>query len=304
MVHIFEDLTTVTGWGSHTFAWLDLRKFRIRLFAMGFDQPFLDKCEHTYLWNFARLLPALHDGSFYGDGYRGTNVGQNHLQGFAAFLCGMLTQQPEIPVERTFFQQNLLKDGFRFTDDGKLVEITQSVDVASPRELAELPNKKTLFQDLKRHLANKELVAVLFVDLDNFKRVNDELGHAEGDRCLIEIVRIVSSVIALKGKLYKVGGDEFCAVLMNFSAPEASSTAERIRATIDSLSAFGGKVKVTTSIGVVSSDARGLSSPEELVEVSDRAMYVAKYSGKNRISVWPLSDDEVRVADTNRAKSR
>jgi diguanylate cyclase (GGDEF)-like protein len=211
--------------------------------------------------------------------------------------------QPNIPVDYAALQQSLLKDGYKFIDGTTLVEASPIVD-AVPRELADLPNKKDLLQELKGHLDDKELVAVLFLDLDNFKRVNDELGHAEGDKCLIEVVNTISSAIAFKGRLYRVGGDEFCALMVNFSVSEAYATAERIRSKIDSLSAFGGSVKVTASIGVAASDPQGLSSPESLVDASDKAMYRAKHTTKNGVCLWPLNPDETNATRKKSTDSR
>ena len=76
-------------------------------------------------------------------------------------------------------------------------------------------------------------MAILYLDLDGFKEVNDTLGHAAGNECLIQVARTMASAVLNKGKLYRPGGDEFVVLLPNFSSEEAASTAERIRATID-----------------------------------------------------------------------
>lgn len=65
-----------------------------------------------------------------------------------------------------------------------------------------------------------------------FKQVNDQLSHAQGDECLVTIVRTIADVLRHKGKLYRVGGDEFCVMLRNFCVDEAGVTAERIRKSI------------------------------------------------------------------------
>jgi len=282
MIGVFEYLCEVRGWGSHRYAWLDLQKLPTILFGMGFQRSEITKFESTYYWHFASLLPAIYDGSFFGPAYRGTDAGQNLLKGFATLLCWILSERPEIPVEDQGFRQSLLSDGYKFVD-GHLV-LTEEVDTTPP-ELLKLPNKKKLVQDVRSYLDNRQLVSVLFIDLDNFKSVNDKLGHAEGDKCLIKVVDVISSAIVFKGKLYRVGGDEFCVLLLNFSGAEAVVTAQRIRAGVDVLPAFGGRVKVTTSIGVADSSTEGLSSPEALVDAADAAMYKAKHATKNSVAV-------------------
>src|SRR5260370_831901 len=106
-----------------------------------------------------------------------------------------------------------------------------------------------------------------------------------------------------KGKLYRGGGDEFCVMLPNFLTAEASVTAERVRAGIDRLKAFGGAVKVTTSIGVAGSDTNPQTTPESLVAAAEDAMYVAKFSGKNRVCSWPLNSEESARAEARRKTS-
>jgi diguanylate cyclase (GGDEF)-like protein len=156
------------------------------------------------------------------------------------------------------------------------------VDVSVPEEPEELPGKKLLLGDLQQRLDVRGLVSVLFIDLDGFKGVNDTLGHAEGDKCLIRTLRLISNVVVGKGKLYRPGGDEFVVLLPNFSREEAKGTAERIRASIDGDNP-GGTLKVTVSIGVASSQS--VRTAEDLIDRADQAMYSSKKT-KNCVSVF------------------
>jgi len=156
------------------------------------------------------------------------------------------------------------------------------VDLSVPEEPEELPGKKPLLVDLQQRLDVRGLVSVLFIDLDGFKGVNDTLGHAEGDKCLIRTLRLISNVIVGKGKLYRPGGDEFVALLPNFSQEEAKGTAERVRASIDGDNP-GGTLKVTVSIGVASSQS--VRTAEDLIDRADQAMYSSKKT-KNCVSVF------------------
>lgn len=117
------------------------------------------------------------------------------------------------------------------------------------------------------------------------------------------------SKLQRKGRLYRVGGDEFCILLPNFSSAESAATAERVRASIDALGPFNGTTKVTVSIGVATSDSdeeRFRGDPESLVTAADEAMYVSKRVTKNRVTTWPPSEADLKLAQDNleRAKKR
>lgn len=271
------------------------------LFAIGFERDFISKCENRYYWHFASLFPALHDGSFFENAISGQSRGQAYLRGFATVLCGVFADNPQFRTElNDSFEQSLLSDGYQFV--GRTLAET-GVDTSESPELAALPNREFLLQDLSLQLQSTEPVKVLFVDLDHFKQVNDQLGHAGGNNCLSAVVQTITGALRNKGKLYRVGGDEFCVMLPNFSTPEATPAAERVRTSIDALKAFGGKVKVTASIGLVASDGSEPWTPEALVKAADEAMYVAKFTTKNRVCLWPPNASESAQAETNRKKT-
>jgi diguanylate cyclase (GGDEF)-like protein len=170
-----------------------------------------------------------------------------------------------------------------------------------------LPNKEALLIHLVTAIGGKQLVSVAFVDLDNFKQVNDEHGHLEGDRCIVTVVECISAAISRKGRLYRVGGDEFCILLPNFSIMESAATAERVRAAVDALEPFNGTTKVTTSIGVAASDSdseRFASDPESLLRAADEAMYVSKRVTKNRVTTWPPSEADRKLAQENMERAK
>jgi len=279
----------------------DIDQLSTSLFAMGFDREFIETCKYRYYWNFQTLLPSLHDGSFYGTRPGGRSRGQGDLRGLATFLCGAFVQHSTCRTPlNDLFEKSLLHDGYRF-DGRSLVEV--NMDTSVVRELAELPDGNSLLHDLSLQLQSDACVAVVFIDLDHFKPVNDQLSHEQGTECLVTIARTISDVLRHKSKLYRVGGDEFCAMLPNFSAEEAGVTAERIRKSIDSLKPFGGKIKVTASIGVAVSDRKKLSTADALVRTADDAMYVSKFTTKNRVCVWPPDQKDVALAEANRKKA-
>ena len=173
-------------------------------------------------------------------------------------------------------REALTVDGFQLPEDTE-------ADSKIPKELEALPNREMMRTDLAGLLKSYHPIALLFIDLDNFKSVNDTLGHAEGDQCLIRAVAVISSAILFKGKLYRWGGDEFTVVLRNFDIREAATLAERIRAMIDAANP-GGTVKVTASIGVVSSKSTGVTDTLSLEKRGDEMMYISKKTKKNAVT--------------------
>jgi diguanylate cyclase (GGDEF)-like protein len=156
----------------------------------------------------------------------------------------------------------------------------------TPKALKDLPKREALWETIDRAVADKAVVSVVFIDLDNFKAVNDKLGHPAGDACLEQVVTTIGKVVAGKGRLYRYGeGDEFCVALKNFTLEEAAVTAERIRKEIDAANP-GGEVKVTASIGVASSaQLDSGQGGRQLLDLVDKAHYESKNGGKNRVTV-------------------
>jgi diguanylate cyclase (GGDEF)-like protein len=165
------------------------------------------------------------------------------------------------------------------------------------------PNKESLSSDLAKHISEKKLISVLYVDLDNFKEVNDQHGHLEGDKCLAEVFARLSSAVSGKGTIYRIGGDEFCALLPNCSSTEASVIAERMRLSVNALGSFGGTTKVTTSIGVVGTDVLSVTDSEKLIRAADTVMYISKWTTKNRVTTWPPSEADQQSAKDKRERA-
>ncbi len=153
-------------------------------------------------------------------------------------------------------------------------------------------NRRTLDQWLARnfseaHRNNRDL-SVLFVDLDNFKSINDTHGHAAGDHCLRRVSGALSSVIGSNELLGRYGGEEFLIVSMQSTSDAARQLGERIRAAVEDLPVEwnGHALKLTASVGVASRWPHE-SAPNETIERADRALYAAKRGGRNRVSVAP-----------------
>lgn len=152
--------------------------------------------------------------------------------------------------------------------------------------LTNLPNRLLLQDRLKQEISfahrTKAIVAVLFIDLDHFKKINDTLGHQQGDQLLIEVSRRIRHSIREADTLARLGGDEFVVVLgsLNSHSP-ATLMSQRIVSELQRYFEIEGmKYYISCSIGI-SLYPRDDESGEELIRKADLAMYHAKEQGRN-----------------------
>ncbi len=157
--------------------------------------------------------------------------------------------------------------------------------------LTKLANR-VLFRDRVEHAIDRNgrkhaPVAVLFLDLDNFKSVNDSLGHAAGDELLVSVTERLQTCLRTSDSPARLGGDEFAILVEDIENVDgAVIIAERIRNVLAApFSVCGTDIFVGTSIGIATtSDVN--ESPEELLRNADVAMYLSKTNGKNRYTVF------------------
>ncbi len=142
-------------------------------------------------------------------------------------------------------------------------------------------------QVLTKAALNNERVSLLFIDIDNFKKINDTYGHLEGDRILKELGRILTQTCRSSDIISRNGGEEFTVILLDCSLKKAVLIGERIRSGVEhngfTLSS-GMKIKVTVSIGV-SSFPETTKNVDNLLDQADLALYKAKQGGRNRLIV-------------------
>ncbi|MFB2706356.1 sensor domain-containing diguanylate cyclase [Marinobacter shengliensis] len=142
-----------------------------------------------------------------------------------------------------------------------------------------------------RALRHEHELSLLLLDIDHFKRVNDELGHLTGDDCLVALAGILQAEVQRAGDLVaRYGGEEFAILLPTTDSEGALLVAERIRKAVAGTPMVtreqDAPVPLTISVGVATMlPARGVSSPE-LVRRADEALYAAKDNGRNRVAVW------------------
>lgn len=172
--------------------------------------------------------------------------------------------------------------------------------MATHDSLTNIPNRYMLEETLKRTVAKAKRGkkgALLFIDLDNFKIVNDTLGHSAGDEVLISSVNILKSNLRTSDFLARLGGDEFAILLEDTSLEEAWLVAEKLRRAIDDsevcLVMYRHSVNLSLSIGVVVVD--GTLDSQKLLSLADTALYRAKDGGRNKVDFIQADEDAAKT---------
>jgi diguanylate cyclase (GGDEF)-like protein len=169
--------------------------------------------------------------------------------------------------------------------------LSQLEFMASHDLLTELPNR-SLFIDRLTHAIQLTrriglLITVFFIDLDNFKMVNDEYGHASGDLVLIEVANRLTEMMRKRDTVARFSGDEFVILTELTNDREViRNLAQKILDKIEQpIRVEGGSVTISASIGISISPDDGLDA-EELLKKADTAMYVSKDNGRNKITLF------------------
>lgn len=149
--------------------------------------------------------------------------------------------------------------------------------------------EKALQQDSDRQSPH----ALMFLDLDQFKIINDTCGHAAGDKLLCEVATALQLHLRVDDLLARLGGDEFAILLENGDLERAAIVAERLRQAVQDLNFVwnGRSFTITASIGLV--QMRGRATKDETLRTADLACYLAKEKGRNRIQIHNPSDTEL-----------
>jgi len=194
----------------------------------------------------------------------------------------------------------------RYIEHGEILQREQSElrSIAWTDALTGVANRRALEHALgaaaRHEQQGQHPVAVLMVDIDHFKLLNDRYGHIAGDACLRAVAEAMRQALARPGDvLARYGGEEFIALLHEADAAGARVVGERLRAAVEALaiehadSPFG---VVTVSVGVAGAVLHDAASADALVHAADRALYEAKCDGRNRVAM-------AREAEARQARS-
>jgi diguanylate cyclase (GGDEF)-like protein len=249
-------------------------------------------------------------------------------------LPALLAGAPDGPHEGTVISQRTPSGGHRWLevrcdtlDDGRLlfrvVDVTRwrerSADRADRGEwqsellrmadedpLTGLLNRRALTRELERQLALGGRGALLLLDLDNFKDINDLRGHPAGDQVMCTLANVLRERLGGEHVLGRLGGDEFAVVLVEADEREAVAVADRLRnavATIP-LTSAGGTTRTTVSAGVAAFQSG--ESWQAVLANADLALYASKEAGRNRVTVYQqghYADTAMRVTVLDRVRA-
>ena len=170
--------------------------------------------------------------------------------------------------------------------------------------LTGLPNRHMFMDRLRQETRKADrsatFLALLFIDLDDFKQVNDKLGHAAGDALLVEAARRIAACVRASDTLARLGGDEFTVLLAGLDhVGSVERIAQALVATLaEPFEAGGEQVRVSASVGIslYPPDAKDL---DELLAHADQAMYASKNAGRNRFSYFTPDLQEAALARQN-----
>lgn len=151
-----------------------------------------------------------------------------------------------------------------------------------------LMNRRALDEALADYEDKQEPFAVIALDLDHFKRINDTHGHAVGDQVLIALAQAMREGLRGPDRPFRTGGEEFIALLPTDRPEQAAEVAERLRAAVAARPMPEGVGAVTVSIGVALWPRDG-AAPQAVIERADQALYASKQDGRNRVTLWRAS---------------
>ena len=181
-------------------------------------------------------------------------------------------------------------------DISERVEMERQVrELASYDTLTALPNRRLamerLTQQLVRARRTKTRLALLFIDLDRFKPINDELGHEVGDWLLRAVAQRIQACLRESDTAARMGGDEFVVLVPDLQTMEAATAVgEKIRSALerDFVTPKGVVLNISSSVGIAIYPDHG-DSEATLLRLGDEAMYTAKRAGRNAVQVWAPS---------------
>jgi two-component system, cell cycle response regulator len=222
---------------------------------------------------------------------------EHALGGFAAYpvvtndrLVGLLALGGKsivrMPPESAGFLGQVANQSYIVMENSRLFERVRNLSIRDG--LTGLSNHRHILELLQEEFDRKgrdqEPFSVLMIDIDHFKRVNDEHGHPAGDAVLREVAAVIQGCLRTIDSVGRYGGEEFLVVLPRTPHDEAMQTAERVRSQVGAhvFRAQEAGLRVTISVGVATASAPGTHTTEAMIREADAALYRAKSAGRDR----------------------
>ena len=172
----------------------------------------------------------------------------------------------------------------------------QKLAITDP--LTGLYNRRYIFnltnQEFQLSKLNHQKFATILIDIDNFKRINDQYGHSAGDEVLIQLAECMRDALRKQDTLARYGGEEFVVLLPQTSATEAKLVAERLRKMIAELTIVYKEQEINTkvSVGIAQFNSLDILNTENIFNRADLTMYAAKQAGGNRVYIWEEGQEQ------------
>ena len=196
--------------------------------------------------------------------------------------------RPLDPLELRARARNQIRR--KFYQDRMRTDLGHALELALTDPLTGFYNQRYLARHLQSLLAAGQPngLAVLMLDVDHFKQVNDRWGHQVGDRALMQIAQTLRGRVRVFDSVARYGGEEFVVVMPGTGELDALSAAERLRGAVEEIRfvpEVGIAHPLTISVGVACCPPGGTATPERLIQAADQALYAAKRAGRNRVEV-------------------
>lgn len=215
---------------------------------------------------------------------------------YGVFLVRRTRDQEPFGASDLEFAQAVITAAVAVIQRAQMVESTMADNarleqLAQTDPLTQLLNRRALTEritaEMERALRYDSTLALLMIDLDHFKRVNDTYGHLVGDDVLRDVAKLLVDTIRVSDIVARYGGEEFLVLLPETDDAGAESFADRIRAAVEEHDFTDGgehpQLRLTASIGVAMYPAARVESVEDLFARADAALYRAKADGRNRV---------------------
>jgi diguanylate cyclase (GGDEF)-like protein/PAS domain S-box-containing protein len=219
---------------------------------------------------------------------------------------GVLTSVEDVtPLERKKRELSMTLDQLRTKSEQIRQQNEELQKLAATDPLTECLNRRSFFgyfeEQWARATEGKLPISGIMVDIDFFKTINDDFGHAVGDDVLRGIAATLRNSVRLGDMVCRYGGEEFCILLPHTDIDTAAAIGEKIRSAI-AATEFS-KLAVTASLGV-SSISLGAKAPHDMLDQADSCLYVAKQNGRNQVVRWDQMPDKIKVDESTMPRAR